>query len=276
MPSAVSGRQWPAESPTKKTPSSVAGAQPVRDPVALEAHRVGLHVGGQRQRRVLDVQARVERADADPQLVARRERPAVAGRDVAAVEPQLEVVAGRRAGAPPGRARARPPAAARSRRARAPAASRARPRSRARARRRGRCGRRCRCARSPWRSRTRRRRSGPTAGRTASGSRRSRTSTAAASGRSPEACGRAAIRTSGGSIQSSPRLLQPLGRGGARGGLPLADLVAVQDQHASRRSRVTHARPPAPRTRRRRSGRRWRRPRRSACARRRALSHGRA
>ena len=25
MPSAVSGRQWPAESPTKKMPSSVAG-----------------------------------------------------------------------------------------------------------------------------------------------------------------------------------------------------------------------------------------------------------
>ena len=25
MPSAVSGRQWPAESPTKNTPSSVAG-----------------------------------------------------------------------------------------------------------------------------------------------------------------------------------------------------------------------------------------------------------
>ena len=176
-------------------------AQAVRDPVALEAHRVGRHVGGQRQRRVLDVQARVERADADPQLVARRERPAVAGRDVAAVEPQLEVVAGAvRMDLQPARQR-RPPAAARSHRPRAPAASRARPRSRARARRRGRCGRRCRSARPPWRSRTRRRRSGPTAGRTASGSRRSRTSTAAASGRSPEACGRAAIRRSGGSIQ---------------------------------------------------------------------------
>ena len=37
MPSAVSGRQWPAESPTKKIPSSVGRAQLVRDPVALVA-----------------------------------------------------------------------------------------------------------------------------------------------------------------------------------------------------------------------------------------------
>ena len=79
MPSAVSGRQWPAESPTKKMPSSVAGAQLVGDPVALVAHRVALEVLGQLHRGVLHVEARVEGADADAQLVARREAPAVAG-----------------------------------------------------------------------------------------------------------------------------------------------------------------------------------------------------
>ena len=42
--SAVSGRQWPALSPAKNTPSSVAGPNAVRDPVALVAVRLGIDV----------------------------------------------------------------------------------------------------------------------------------------------------------------------------------------------------------------------------------------
>ena len=62
MPSAVSGRQWPAESPAKKTPSSARVAQLVRDPVALVADGVALEALGQLDGRLLDVEARVERA----------------------------------------------------------------------------------------------------------------------------------------------------------------------------------------------------------------------
>ena len=94
MPSAVSGRQWPAESPQKKTPVLGAAPELVRDPVALVADRVALEVVGKEHRRVLHVEARVERADADPGLLARGERPAVAGGHVAAVDPDLEIVAG--------------------------------------------------------------------------------------------------------------------------------------------------------------------------------------
>ena len=94
MPSAVSGRQWPAESPQKKTPVLGAAAELVGDPVALVAHRVALEVVGEEDGRVLHVEARVERADADPRLLAGREGPAVAGGHVAAVDPDLEIVAG--------------------------------------------------------------------------------------------------------------------------------------------------------------------------------------
>ena len=73
MPSAVSGRQWPAESPAKKTSPSAAGAQLVRDPVALVADGVAAQPLGELDRRLLDVEARVERADADPHLVVARE-----------------------------------------------------------------------------------------------------------------------------------------------------------------------------------------------------------
>src|SRR5687767_6005871 len=66
----------------------------VRDPVALVADCVLAEVRCEPDRRILDVVARVERADADPQLVVGREAPAVAGRDVRAVDPELEVGAG--------------------------------------------------------------------------------------------------------------------------------------------------------------------------------------
>ncbi len=68
-------------------------AQLVGDPVALVADRRPLQVLRQQHGRVLDVKAGVEGADADALLVAGRERPAVSGRDVAAVDPDLEVVA---------------------------------------------------------------------------------------------------------------------------------------------------------------------------------------
>ena len=69
------------------------GAQLVRDPVPLVADPVLAQVLGQQLGRLAHVEARVEGADADPQLVAGRERPAVAGGDVAAVDPDLEVLA---------------------------------------------------------------------------------------------------------------------------------------------------------------------------------------
>src|SRR5207342_3596910 len=68
-------------------------AQLVRDPVALVADLLAVEVVGEQLGRGAYVEAGVEGADADPQLVARREAPAVAGRDVAAVDPYLEVVA---------------------------------------------------------------------------------------------------------------------------------------------------------------------------------------
>ena len=79
------------------------GAEAVGDPVALVAVRLGGDVLEQPQRRLLDRIVRVERADADAQLVAGRERPAVAGVDVARVDPQLEVLAR------PGRMHLQPP-----------------------------------------------------------------------------------------------------------------------------------------------------------------------
>ncbi len=66
----------------------------VGDPVALVADGVDVEVRGQAHGRLLDVVARVERADADAQLVAGREAPRVARAHVGGVEPQLEVVAG--------------------------------------------------------------------------------------------------------------------------------------------------------------------------------------
>src|SRR3954454_19029742 len=65
-------------------------AQPVWDPVALVANGRQIQIVGQQDGRVLHVEAGIERADADPQLVAGREAPAVAGRYVAAVDPDLE------------------------------------------------------------------------------------------------------------------------------------------------------------------------------------------
>ena len=67
-------------------------AQLVRDPVPLEADRLGAEVLRQLHGVVLHVEARVERADADPQLVARGEAPPVAGGHDRAVDPDRQVV----------------------------------------------------------------------------------------------------------------------------------------------------------------------------------------
>ena len=68
-------------------------AQLVGDPVALVLVRLLAEVLGEQHGRVLDVEARVEGADPDPQLVLGGEGPAVAGGHVAAVDPDLEVLA---------------------------------------------------------------------------------------------------------------------------------------------------------------------------------------
>jgi len=64
----------------------------VGDPVALVADVVAVQVRGQQLGRLADVEPGVEGADADPGLLAGREAPAVARRDVAAVDPDLEVL----------------------------------------------------------------------------------------------------------------------------------------------------------------------------------------
>ena len=75
---------------------SVLGRIPqgVGDPVALVADPVGVEVVREPLGRLADVEARVERADADPQLAVGREAPPVAGRHVGPVDPHLEIVAG--------------------------------------------------------------------------------------------------------------------------------------------------------------------------------------
>src|SRR5205085_9708399 len=55
-------------------------AQSVRNPVALVADALGTEVGGEQLGRVAHVEPRVEGADADPQLAAGGEAPAVSGR----------------------------------------------------------------------------------------------------------------------------------------------------------------------------------------------------
>ena len=74
---------------------AVAGrlAQLVRDPVALVADGVPRQVLGEQHGGVLDVEARVEGTDPDAHLVGGREAPAVARRHVAAVDPDLHLVA---------------------------------------------------------------------------------------------------------------------------------------------------------------------------------------
>ena len=71
-----------------------------------------------------------------------------------------------------------------------------------------------------------------------------------------------------------PHRAQPLGRDAAGGGLALADLVAVEHQHARAGARSARARRPGRRSSPRRSGRRRRPP--AECARRRAWSGGSA
>jgi hypothetical protein len=72
----------------------VLGRRPQRvgDPVALIAAGLDLEIGGEAHRRLAHVEARVKRADADPDLAVGGERPSVAGGDEAAVDPHLQVV----------------------------------------------------------------------------------------------------------------------------------------------------------------------------------------
>ena len=90
----------------------------------------------------------------------------------------------------------------------------------------------------------------------------------------PAACGRAASRRSAGSTPSRPRFAQPLGRRRAGRGLALADLVAVDDQHARARPAQLARDGQAGEGRAADRGRRSRR--RAGCARRRAWWLGRA
>ena len=69
------------------------GAELVRDPVALVADLLSAEVGGEQIGPLADVVTRPVGAGPDPQLLARGEAPAVAGARVAAVDPDLEVVA---------------------------------------------------------------------------------------------------------------------------------------------------------------------------------------
>jgi hypothetical protein len=78
--------------PDEEDPVLDARPELVRDPVALVANRRSLEVVGEQDGGVLDVEARIERAHADPLLIARGEAPAVAGRDIAPVDPDLEIV----------------------------------------------------------------------------------------------------------------------------------------------------------------------------------------
>src|SRR4051794_36873591 len=68
------------------------GPQPVREPVALVADRLGVQSRGQRDRRLLDVAARVVGADADARLTAGRYAPAVAAPYEVALDPDVEGV----------------------------------------------------------------------------------------------------------------------------------------------------------------------------------------
>ena len=129
----------------------------------------------------LDVEAGIERADADPHLVGGREAPAVAGGHVGAVDPDLHV----RRRAPGGCTSSPRESSASGGWIVVAGAEHAPPAERVDDQRRadlaavgaGRVVRRCGRARRPWRSRTRTR-PGRRAARTASGSRTSRTSTA--------------------------------------------------------------------------------------------------
>jgi hypothetical protein len=54
----------------------------VGDPVALVAHSIDVEVGREPHGRLLDVEARVERADPDPHLVSGGKAPRIPRRDV--------------------------------------------------------------------------------------------------------------------------------------------------------------------------------------------------
>ena len=202
MPSAVSGRQCPAESPTKKTPPLGRLAHLVRYPVALVANRRRRRSWARRT----VVSLTWKRGSKEPtpirDCVARREAPAVAGGHVAAVDPDLEIVRAA-VGVHLEAARERRVRGLVARPRRGSAASRGRPRSAGPRRRRGPCGplRPLRPSTlavsnsaSFWSSSRRR----------ARGSRRSRRSRAGGSARCRAGCGPPAPRTPGGSSPPAP------------------------------------------------------------------------
>ena len=68
-------------------------AQLMWDPVALVADGREAEVAREAHRGLLDVMRGPEGADADAQLVARREAPRVAGADIGGVDPELQILA---------------------------------------------------------------------------------------------------------------------------------------------------------------------------------------
>src|SRR5687767_14277857 len=68
-------------------------AQSVRDPVALISDRVPAKAVGQLQCRLLDVEARIERAHANAHFVISGEAPPVPGRHDRSLDPYLQVLA---------------------------------------------------------------------------------------------------------------------------------------------------------------------------------------
>ena len=229
MPSPESGKQWPAESPTKNAVLR-RRAQPVGKPVALVADGWPPEPLGQLDRRLAHVVARLVRAHAHALLAVGRHAPPVAVAHQRAVDPDVEVdpAAGRvhleparqrrigRLGGPRAPSRASTPPPERRRPA-------------ARSARRGRSAPARRGGRRRWRSR-----SGRRTARTAAGTaRRSRTppsSTAAGSAPTRAACGRP-CRQLWRDRGRQPHRLEPGQRRRARGGGALADLVAVHQQH---------------------------------------------
>ena len=208
--------------------------QPVRDPVALIAVGRQAQAGRQPHGRLLDVVARVERADPDAQLVARGERPAVAGADHALVDPELEVVAG------PGRMHLQPAREARVRRLHQPGAEVALPAHRVDDQRRGHVA-----AVGPHHLavpalhlRGLERRAGAVlrpqqVAQLAVVERRERPAQRPARRGAGRVHEQRAERLEDRGLE--PQVAQPPGRRGARGRLALADLVAVQDEDVGAR-----------------------------------------
>src|SRR3954451_4859558 len=95
MPSAASGRERQAVAGGVAGEEDAAlggGSKLVGDPVALVADAIAPQVGGEQLGRLADVETRIEGADPDPQLVPGGKGPAVASRNVAAIDPDRQVL----------------------------------------------------------------------------------------------------------------------------------------------------------------------------------------